>query len=71
MAVERRSLLYTQLERQTARARLIQRSMVAFYTALAVFVATSVLSAVAPDYAWVAIVLGLAGAISCSTAACC
>ena len=67
MAVERRSLLYTQLERQTARARLIQRSMVAFYTALAVFVATSVaiavLSAVAPNYAWVAIVLGLAGAM--------
>ena len=67
MAAERRSLLYTQLERQTARARLIQRSMVAFYSALGVFVATSVaiavLNAVARTYTWVAVVLGLAGAM--------
>jgi len=67
MADERRQLLYTQLERQTARARLIQRSMVAFYTALGIFVATSVaiaiVSAIASNYTWVAIVLGLVGAV--------
>ena len=67
MAAERRLLLYTQLERQTARARLIQRSMVAFYSALGVFVATSVaiaiVSAIARNFTWVAIVLGLVGAI--------
>ena len=67
MAAERRLLLYTQLERQTARARLIQRSMVAFYSALGVFVATSmaiaVLNAVARNYSWVAVALGLVGAM--------
>src|SRR5918993_3714864 len=42
MADERRTLIFTQLERQMTRARLIQRAMVAFYSALGVFVATSV-----------------------------
>jgi threonine/homoserine/homoserine lactone efflux protein len=67
MAAERRALLYGQLERQTARARLIQRSMVAFYSALGVFVATSVaiavLNAVARTYTWIAVGLGLTGAM--------
>ena len=42
MFEERRSLIFTQLDRQTSRARLIQRAMTAFYTALGVFVAMTV-----------------------------
>ena len=34
MFEERRALIFTQLDRQTSRARLIQRAMAAFYTAL-------------------------------------
>ena len=67
MADERLILLNGQLDRQTARARLIQRSLVAFYTSLGVFVATSVaiavLNAVARNYLWVAVMLGLLGAM--------
>lgn len=67
MADERLPLLYSQLERQTVRARLIQRSLVAFYTALGVFVATSVAiaitSSVARNYTWVAVVFGLLGSV--------
>jgi hypothetical protein len=67
MATERLSLLQEQLERQTVRARLIQRSLVAFYTALGVFVATSVaiavLNAVARNYLWLAVMLGLLGSM--------
>ena len=65
MAADRLPLLYAQLERQTARARLIQRSLVAFYTALGVFVATSVaiavLNSIARNYLWVAVFFGLIG----------
>src|SRR6476659_7567785 len=39
MSEERRLLIFTQLDRQTSRARLIQRAMAAFYTALGIFVA--------------------------------
>ncbi|MGE0041946.1 MAG: DUF2721 domain-containing protein [Vicinamibacterales bacterium] len=67
MAVERRALLVGQLHRQTIRARLIQRSMVAFYSALGVFVTTSlaaaVIGVVARHYTWVAVALGLLGAL--------
>lgn len=67
MAADRLPLLHQQLERQTIRARLIQRSLVAFYTALGVFVATSVaiavLNAVARDYMWTAVALGLLGSM--------
>jgi hypothetical protein len=67
MADERRALLYAQLDRQTSRARLIQRSMVAFYTALSIFVGTTVAiavtNAVARNYTWVAVLLGLVGAM--------
>lgn len=67
MAAERLPLLHEQLERQTVRARLIQRSLVAFYTALGVFVATSVaiamFNAFARDYTWVAVAFGLFGAL--------
>jgi hypothetical protein len=67
MADERRALIFTQLERQMARARLIQRAMVAFYSALGIFVATSlaiaVLNAVARNYTYVAVALGVGGAL--------
>jgi hypothetical protein len=67
MSDERRALIFTQLDRQTSRARLIQRAMVAFYTALGVFVASSVaialISAVARTFTWIAVALGLCGAL--------
>jgi len=67
MSEERRMLIFTQLDRQTSRARLIQRAMVAFYSALGVFVATSVaialISALARNYTWIAVVLGLIGGL--------
>jgi len=65
MFEERRVLIFQQLDRQTSRARLLQRAMLAFYLALAVFVAASVaiaiVSAVARDFTWIAVALGLLG----------
>jgi Protein of unknown function (DUF2721) len=65
MFEERRALIFSQLDRQTSRARLLQRAMLAFYIALAVFVAASVaiaiVSAIARDFTWIAVVLGLVG----------
>lgn len=67
MFEERRELIFTQLDRQTSRARLIQRAMAAFYTALGVFVASSVaiavVSAAARNFTWIAVVLGLLGSL--------
>jgi hypothetical protein len=67
MFEERRLLIFTQLDRQTSRARLIQRAMVAYYTALGVFVATSVaialISALARNFTWIAVALGVIGAL--------
>jgi len=67
MFEERRTLIFTQLDRQTSRARLIQRAMTAFYTALGVFVAMTVsiavISVVARNYSWIAVVEGLIGTL--------
>jgi Flp pilus assembly protein TadB len=67
MAADRRQLVFQQLDRQTSRSRLIQRAMVSFYTALGIFVATSVaiavIAAVALSLTWVAVVLGVVGAL--------
>ena len=67
MAEERRTMLFSQLDRQTSRARLIQRAMVAFYSALGIFVATTVsiavTNAVAHNFTWIAVALGLIGAM--------
>lgn len=67
MFEERRTLIFTQLDRQTSRARLIQRAMTAFYTALGVFVAMTVsiavISVVARNYSWLAVVEGLIGTL--------
>lgn len=67
MADDRRQLFFAQLDRYTSRARLIQRAMVAFYSALGLFVTTSVaiavIAAVARNYTWLAVVLGIAGGL--------
>lgn len=67
LEADRRQLVFAQLDRQTSRARLIQRAMVAFYTALGIFVATSVaiavVAAVARNYTWIAVVLGIMGGL--------
>jgi hypothetical protein len=67
MFQERWALIFSQLDRQTSRARLLQRAMASFYAALSVLVATSVaiaiLAAVAHNYTWIAVVLGLVGSL--------
>lgn len=67
MFQERQVLIFTQLDRQTSRARLIQRAMAAYYTALGIFVATTVtiaiVSATARNYTWIAVALGLVGTL--------
>jgi Protein of unknown function (DUF2721) len=67
LADDRRQLVFAQLDRQTSRARLIQRAMVAFYSALGIFVSSSVaiavISAVARSFTWIAVVLGVLGAL--------
>lgn len=67
MFEERRALIFTQLDRQMARARLIQRAMAAFYTALGAFVLSSVaiaiVSVAARNFTWIAVVLGLLGSL--------
>jgi hypothetical protein len=64
---EKRLLIFTQLDRQTSRARLIQRAMTAFYTSLGMFVASMVLIAVASaafrNLTWVAVALGMVGVL--------
>jgi hypothetical protein len=67
MFEERRQLIFTQLDRQTSRARLIQRAMAAYYTALGTFVASTVaiaiFSAAARNFTWVAVLLGVLGTL--------
>ena len=67
MFEERQLLIFTQLDRQTSRARLIQRAMTAYYTALGTFVGTTVaiaiLSAAARNLTWIAVAMGLAGSL--------
>lgn len=64
---ERRQLIFGQLHRQSSRARLLQRALVAFYTALGVLVGCSVaialVAAVARSYTWVAVALGVTGSL--------
>lgn len=67
MADDRRQLVFAQLDRYTSRARLIQRAMMAFYTALGTFITTSVVIAVVAafwrNYTWVAVALGVIGGL--------
>jgi hypothetical protein len=65
---ERQAVIFEQLDKLTSRARILQRSMVAFYLATGMFVATSVAIGVvavipsSPRYNLVPIVVGLLGA---------
>ncbi|HEX8139003.1 MAG TPA: DUF2721 domain-containing protein [Pyrinomonadaceae bacterium] len=64
---ERRAVIFSQLDKLTSRARLLQRCMTVFYMALGIFVSTSVaIGAVAvsaaPRYNWIPVVTGLIGA---------
>ena len=63
---DRRAVIFDQLDKLTSRARILPRSMTVFYTALGLFVATSVsIGAVAfagVRYSWLPVGLGLAGA---------
>ena len=66
-AMERQAVIFEQLDKLTSRARILQRSMVAFYLAVGMFVATSVAIGVVaftnnPRYNFVPVALGLAGA---------
>jgi hypothetical protein len=65
---ERQGVIFAQLDKLTSRARILQRSMVAFYLATGMFVATSVAIGVvavipsSPDYNLVPVIVGLGGA---------
>jgi len=67
-STERQAVIFAQLDKLTSRARILQRSMVAFYLATGMFVATSVaIGFVAvipssPRYNLVPVVVGLLGA---------
>ena len=67
MFEERRQLIFTQLDRQTSRARLIQRAMTAYYTALGIFVGSSVaiaiISVAGRNFSWIAVALGVVGSL--------
>ncbi|MDQ5844953.1 MAG: DUF2721 domain-containing protein [Acidobacteriota bacterium] len=64
---ERQSIIYAQLDKLTSRARILQRSMVTFYLALGMFVATSVAIGVVAisgntRYNLIPVIVGLVGA---------
>jgi hypothetical protein len=65
---ERQAVIFQQLDKLTSRARILQRSMVAFYLATGMFVATSVAIGVvavipsSPHYNLVPVIVGLLGA---------
>ncbi|HEY0408426.1 MAG TPA: DUF2721 domain-containing protein [Pyrinomonadaceae bacterium] len=63
---ERRAMIFTQLDKLTSRARILQRSMVTFYWALGIFVSTSVaigvVAVTSARYEFVPVVMGLIGA---------
>jgi len=65
---ERQGVIFAQLDKLTSRARILQRSMVSFYLAIGMFVATSVAIGVvavipsSPRYNYVPVIVGLLGA---------
>ena len=63
---ERRTVIFSQLDKLTSRARILQRSMTIFYTALGIFVATSVAIGVVAvtglRYSWIPVAVALVGA---------
>jgi hypothetical protein len=66
-AMERQAVTFEQLDKLTSRVRILQRSMVVFYLAVGMFVATSVAIGIVaftnnPRYNVIPVALGLAGA---------
>lgn len=64
---DRQAVIFAQLDKLTSRARILQRSMVTFYLATGMFVATSVAIGVVaiagnPRYNIVPVIIGIAGA---------
>ena len=65
---ERQGVIFAQLDKLTSRARILQRSMVSYYLATGMFVATSVAIGVvavipsSPRYNYVPVIVGLLGA---------
>ena len=64
---DRQAIIFAQLDKLTSRARILQRSMVTFYLALGLFVATSVAIGVVaiagnPRYNLLPVIVGLLGA---------
>ncbi len=63
---ERRAVIFSQLDKLTRRARILQRSMTAIYLALGIFVTTSVaigvVSVSRPIHQWIPVGTGLVGA---------
>jgi len=64
---DRQAIIFEQLDKLTSRARILQRSMVTFYVALGMFVATSVAIGIVailgnPRYNLVPIIAGILGA---------
>lgn len=63
---ERRAMIFVQLDKLTSRARILQRSMVTFYWALGIFVATSVAIGIVAvsgaRYHFIPVVTGIIGA---------
>ena len=67
LARERQAVIFDQLDKLTSRSRILQRSMVTFYIALGLFVATSVAIGVVgiagnPRYNVIPVIVGMAGA---------
>src|SRR6185503_19895824 len=65
---DRQAVIFAQMDMLTSRARILQRSMVTFYLALGLFVATSVAIGVVaivdrPRYNIIPVVIGLIGAL--------
>src|SRR4051812_47216273 len=64
---DRQTIIFSQLDKLTSRARILQRAMVTFYLALGLFVATSVAIGVVafipnrPHYSLVPVIVGLLG----------
>ena len=63
---ERRDFIFTVIDMQAKRAKLLARALMVFYIATGMFVATSVaiglITILSASYAWVPVVLGITGA---------
>jgi Protein of unknown function (DUF2721) len=67
LLAERRAAIFEMIDKQSARAKLLVRSLMIFYIAAGAFVATSVsigiISLYDPKFAWIPLALGIGGAV--------